>query len=197
MSKEQLMKKIDVEVAVCVKCRLWRGRKQAVPGEGGINARIMFVGEAPGRQEDLMGLPFVGAAGKLLDELLEKVELSRKEAYITNIVKCRPPGNRDPRPDEIATCTGLYLNRQVSIVHPLFLITLGRHSTRYVLSRVGVEVGGITEVQGKVYDVSPFGFSVVVVPMLHPAAALYNAKYKSLLEEDFEVLKAELERRGS
>jgi len=196
MSKEELMKEIEAEVAVCVKCRLWKRRNHAVPGDGDVDAEVMFIGEAPGRQEDLRGLPFVGAAGKLLDELLRKIGLSREKVYITNVVKCRPPGNRDPAPEEVVTCTRLYLCRQVEVVRPRFLVMLGRHSAAYVLSRVGIEVGGITRVHGKVYEISPFGFPVVAIPMFHPAAALYNVKYKGLLEEDFEVLRSLLERRG-
>jgi DNA polymerase len=196
MSKEELMKEIEAEVAVCVKCGLWKRRTRAVPGDGDVDAEVMFIGEAPGRQEDLRGLPFVGAAGKLLDELLRKIGLSRGEVYITNVVKCRPPGNRDPAPEEVATCTGLYLCRQVEVVRPRFLVMLGRHSAAYVLSRVGIEVGGITRVHGKVYEISPFGFRVIAIPMFHPAAALYNVKYKGLLEEDFEVLRSVLEKRG-
>lgn len=197
MQKEKLIEKINAEVEVCVKCKLWKRRKNAVPGDGNIDAKIMFIGEAPGRQEDLKGLPFVGAAGKLLDELLRKTGLSRREVYITNIVKCRPPGNRDPASEEIATCTGLYLIRQVQVIRPRFLMMLGRHSAAYVLSKSGIEVKGITRVHGKVYGISPFGFPVVAIPMFHPAAALYNLKYRDLLEEDFEGLKSELKKSDS
>ena len=194
MSKENLIKDINDEVLACVKCGLWKQRRHAVPGAGDIDAEIMFIGEAPGRQEDFKGLPFVGAAGKLLDELLYRVGLSRGEVYVTNIVKCRPPGNRDPASEEIATCTGLYLTRQVRVIRPRFLVMLGRHSAAFVLSKAGVKIGGITRIHGKVYEISPFGFPVVAIPVFHPAAALYNIKYKGLLEEDFEVLRSELEK---
>lgn len=196
MSKEELMEGIAAEVAVCRKCRLWRKRKRAVLGDGALDTEIMLIGEAPGRHEDLKGLPFVGAAGNLLDELLNGVGLSRMEVYVTNIVKCRPPSNRDPKLDEISTCTELYLTRQVQVIQPPFLVMLGRHSSAYVLSKVGIEVEGITRVHGKVYKISPFGFPVVAVPMFHPAAALYNVKYKSLLESDFKVLKSELRKHA-
>jgi len=192
MSKKELIREIDSEVKACVKCRLWKQRKHAVPGYGDINSAILFVGEAPGRQEDLKGLPFVGAAGKFLDDLLHRIELSREEVYITNIVKCRPPGNRDPTLDEIATCTGLYLARQVQVIRPKFLVMLGRHSANCVLSKAGIKETGITRIHGKVYEVSPFGFPVTAIPMLHPAAALYNVKYKNLLEDDFNILKAQI-----
>lgn len=196
MSKEKLIKEINETVEVCAKCGLWKGRRHAVPGDGNIDAKIMFIGEAPGKKEDLEGLPFVGAAGKLLDGLLHKIRLSRREVYITNIVKCRPPGNRDPALEEITTCSELYLTRQIQVIRPKFLVMLGRHSSDHVLSKMGIEVEGITKIHGKVYEISPFGFSAVVIPMLHPAAALYNRKYKDLLEEDFWTLKSEFEKHG-
>ncbi len=196
MSKEKLVEKINGDVVVCVQCKLWEHRRHAVPGDGDVDAKIMFIGEAPGRQEDLRGLPFVGAAGKLLDELLQSVGLSRREVYITNIVKCRPPRNREPKPDEVVTCTELYLTRQAQIIQPQFLVMLGRHSATYVLSKTGIEVNGVTGVHGKVYEISPFGFPVVAIPMFHPAAALYNLKYKVLLKEGFEVLNSELKKNG-
>ncbi|MEM2048013.1 MAG: type-4 uracil-DNA glycosylase [Candidatus Jordarchaeales archaeon] len=197
MSREESIRQINSEVVKCVRCRLWKHRKNAVPGDGDVNAKVMLIGEAPGRQEDLKGLPFVGAAGKFLDELLRTARLSRDEVYITNVVKCRPPENRDPAPDEVATCTGLYLIRQVQVIQPKYLVMLGRHSASYVLSKSGIEVEGITRVHGRVYEISPFGFPVVAIPMFHPAAALYNVKYQGLLEKDFEVLKSELEKRCS
>lgn len=196
MSKEKLIKEINAELTACVKCGLWKQRRHTVPGDGDIDAEIMFIGEAPGRQEDLRGLPFVGAAGKIFDELLHNIGLSREKVYITNIVKCRPPGNRDPAAKEIATCTGLYLARQVQVIRPRFLVMLGRHSATFVLSKAGIEIGGITKVHGKLYKISPFSFPVVAIPMFHPAATLYNIKYKDLLEEDFRVLKSELEKHG-
>ncbi len=196
MSKEKLIEKINDEVVVCVQCRLWEHREHAVPGDGDVDARIMFIGEAPGRQEDLRGLPFVGAAGKFLDELLQNVGLSRRKVYITNVVKCRPPRNRDPKPDEVATCTKLYLTRQAQVIQPQFLVMLGRHSATYVLSKAGIEVNGVARVHGKVYEISPFDFPVIAIPMFHPAAALYNKKYRGLLEEGFEVLNSALRKHS-
>jgi len=197
MSKEETIKKISAEVAACVKCELGKQRIHIVPGDGALDAEIMFIGEAPGRQEDLRGLPFVGAAGKLLDELLHKVGLSREKVYITNLLKCRPPENRDPTSKEITICSGLYLNRQVQVIHPKLLVMLGRHSAAYVLSKAGIEEGSITRIHGKVYEIDSLGVPVVAIPMFHPAAALYNPSYKGLLEEDFEVLKSELEKYDS
>lgn len=197
MLKQEMIEEINSEVEACVKCALWKHRRRSVPGDGDVDAQIMFIGEAPGRQEDLRGLPFVGAAGKFLDELLGRIGLSRGEVYITNIVKCRPPENRDPAPEEAVTCTGLYLNRQVEVIKPRVLVMLGRHSARYVLSKAGIEVQGITKIHGKVYRIDPFGFSVVAIPMFHPAAALYNIKYKGLLERDFDLLSSELQKAAA
>lgn len=194
MSKREVIAEITDEVKSCVKCRLWKCRRHAVPGDGNLDAETVFVGEAPGRREDARGVPFVGQAGKLLDEMLNGIGLSRKEVYITNVVKCRPPRNRDPRADEISTCAELYLARQVQVIHPKLLVLLGRHSAAYVLSTVGMAVEGITEIHGRVYEIAPFGFPLLALPMLHPAAGLYQAKYKQLLEDDFKVLESSLEK---
>lgn len=196
MSKARSMQKIVNEVRVCVKCPLWQGRRNAVPGEGNIEAAVMFVGEAPGYWEDVKGLPFVGAAGKVLDELLERIKLLRGNVFITNIVKCRPPENRDPRLLEVTTCTSLYLNRQVSLIQPKIIVTLGRHSTAYIFSKAGLEkVENITEFHGKVFEVNFLGFSVSVIPMYHPASILHNPIYRDKLEGDFRLLRFELEKR--
>jgi uracil-DNA glycosylase family 4 len=196
LSKVELIMKIADEISGCVKCPLWRGRKKAVPGEGKIDAKVFFLGEAPGYWEDVKGLPFVGAAGKVLDWLLESIDLSRDSVFITNIVKCRPPENRAPRSVEVETCTSLYLNRQVDLIKPEVLATLGRHSTAYILSKVGVEkVANITECRGKVYKVRFLGLPLVVMPMYHPASVLHNPKYRGGLESDFRLLKKELRKR--
>ena len=200
MSKIELMEKIASEVRVCVKCPLWKGRRNAVPGEDNIDAFVMFVGEAPGYWEDVKGLPFVGAAGKILDSLLEKIKLPRENVFITNVVKCRPPENREPEPSEIKTCTSLYLDRQIALIQPKIIVTLGRHSTAYILSKAGLEAKaseGITQLHGKVIQTEFLNLPVSVIPMFHPAAALYNLKYKDALEKDFDLLKNELKKQGS
>ena len=187
---------IAEEVRSCLKCPLWKGRKKAVPGEGDIDAKIVFLGEAPGYWEDVKGLPFVGAAGKVLDGLLESIDLPRESVFITNIVKCRPPENRDPRSVEVKTCTSLYLDRQVNLIKPKVLVTLGRHSTAYILCKIGFEkVASITECRGKAYKVRFHGLPLVVVPMYHPASVLHNPKYRDGLENDFRLLKKELRKR--
>lgn len=194
MSKQDLIKKVEAEVVVCTKCGLWRGRQNAVPGEGDINAIVMFVGEAPGYWEDVKGRPFVGAAGKFLDEMLSRIGLSRSEVYIANILKCRPPENRDPFPIEVKACTP-FLDRQIQIIKPRLIVTLGRHSTSYILSKAGFkDVEGITKLRGKVYAANVLGLRVSVIPTYHPAAALYSAKYRGGLEGDFQLLGVELEK---
>jgi len=196
LSKAELMEKIADEVRVCVKCPLWQSRRSAVPGEGNIKALVVFVGEAPGHWEDIKGLPFVGAAGKVLDGLLERIGLPRGNVFITNVVKCRPSENRAPRPLEVATCTSLYLNRQISLIQPKIIATLGRHSTAYILSKAGFEkVESIARFQGKVYDVRFLNLLVAVFPMYHPASVLHNPKYRDELERDFQLLRAELLKR--
>jgi DNA polymerase len=151
-----------------------------VPGEGPADAEILFIGEGPGFHENEQGRPFVGAAGKLLDELLAKIGLKRAEVYITNVVKCRPPGNRDPRPEEIETCSQ-YLDAQVQAISPKVIVTLGRYSmSRYLPN------AKISEVHGQAFRVK----GRLVVPMYHPAAALHQASLRPALEKDFAQLPA-------
>jgi len=193
MSKQDRMEAIEVEVKACRKCGLWKQRKNAVPGEGNLAAIVMFIGEAPGYWEDVKSRPFVGAAGKLLDEMLSRVGFSRGDVYITNVVKCRPPENRDPLPSEIKTCTP-YLDRQIKIIEPKFIVTLGRHSASYILPKAGFETESITKIHGRIYEANLLDIKVFIIPMYHPAAALYNANYRDELNRDFQLLRLELER---
>jgi len=194
MSKQELMAEIAKEIAECKKCELWKSRKNVVPGEGNVDADVMFIGEAPGYWEDVKGRPFVGAAGKLLDKLLENIGLSRNEVFIGNILKCRPPQNRDPRPDEIEACTP-YLDRQIRVIQPKIMVTLGRHSTAYIFNKVGLKFYGISKLHGRIYEVTVLDLPVVLIPMYHPAVALYNARLKDDLKMDFEVLRNVLSER--
>ncbi|MEM2168706.1 MAG: type-4 uracil-DNA glycosylase [Candidatus Bathyarchaeia archaeon] len=175
------------EVSGCKKCSLWKSRKNPVVGDGDINASIVFIGEAPGYWEDIKGKPFVGSAGRLLNEFLKKAGLSRESVYITNVVKCRPPGNRDPRPDEIKACSP-YLDRQLDLIRPRVIVTLGRHSTAYLFSRAGMGFRSISEVQGKVFDVNLWKTKVYIAPSYHPAAALYNAGLRKYIEETIKLI---------
>ena len=195
LANKRLLGAVAAEVVVCIKCDLWKGRIKAVPGVGNPESQVLFIGEAPGQSEDLKGEPFVGAAGKFLDTLLSETGFSRAEVFITNVVKCRPPRNREPRPDEIETCTP-YLNRQIGIIQPRFIVTLGSHSTAYVLSKARLPFHSITQARGRVYETSILGLKVAVFPTFHPAAALYSARYKKQLEEDFQRIRDELLKRG-
>jgi DNA polymerase len=162
------------EVLVCTKCILSQGRTHAVPGEGPEDSAIMFIGEAPGFHEDRQGRPFVGAAGKYLEELLEGIGLKRDQVYITNVIKCRPPGNRDPELDEIATCKP-YLDRQIDLIRPRVIVTLGRFSMQRYFPNAS-----ISRVHGQPKRVG----SVIYYPMFHPAAALHQPRWRSMVEED-------------
>lgn len=189
------MRAVVAEVIGCRGCELWKHRRNPVPGEGNVDAAVMFVGEAPGYWEDVKARPFVGAAGKLLDELLSEIGLSRGDIYIANILKCRPPENRDPSSDEVAACTP-FLNQQIQIIGPRLIVTLGRHATSYILSKAGFPVEGITKLHGRTFTTRLLGLQLVVIPTFHPAAALYNVKYKRGLEDDFQIIKFELEKLG-
>jgi uracil-DNA glycosylase family 4 len=167
-------------IARCPDCDLARTRTRAVPGEGPADARIMFIGEGPGFHEDKSGRPFVGAAGQFLDKLLASIGLARSEVYITNVVKCRPPNNRDPLPGEIAACRK-YLDRQIALIRPRVIVTLGRFSmSRWFPGESISRIHG----QPRVID------GVTVVPMFHPAAALHQERYRALIEADFKKLPA-------
>jgi uracil-DNA glycosylase family 4 len=195
LSGKELLDAVAAEVIVCKKCDLWKSRKKAVPGEGNPQSEIMFIGEAPGQTEDSEGKPFVGAAGKFLDTLISEPGLVRKDVFICNIVKCRPPRNREPRPAEIQACTP-YLNRQIKIIKPKFIVALGTHSTAYIFQKAGLPFSGITKGRGKFYQARILGMEVTVFPTFHPAAALYMARYKEQLTSDFNLLKQEIGKRG-
>ena len=175
MEPEKILQEIANQVAGCKSCQLNLSRKKAVPGEGPVSAEIMLIGEGPGFYENEQGKPFVGAAGKFLDELLEKAGVSRKEVFITNVVKCRPPGNRDPQPEELSAC-GAYLDRQIEAISPLIIVTLGRYSMSRFLPNVR-----ISEVHGKPAWVR----GRLIIPMFHPAAALHQPSLKTSVERDF------------
>jgi len=171
--------RLRTRIISCQKCGLCSNRTNAVPGEGSLTADIMFVGEGPGKQEDLEGRPFCGASGKLLDQLLTSIGLEREEVYITNIVKCRPPNNRDPFEDEKTTCAP-YLDAQIRLIKPLVIATLGRHALNYFLPNLQISQvhGKPLRHQGQVY-----------VPLYHPAVALYKGSMREELESDFVAIK--------
>jgi uracil-DNA glycosylase family 4 len=176
------------EASGCVRCPLHEGRTNVVFGNGNADAALMFVGEAPGHHEDLQGLPFVGRAGQLLDELLGQIGLSRKDVFVANVLKCRPPGNRDPQPEEIDTCKP-YLNRQIELIEPKVICTLGNFATK-LLTRSN---RGITAVHGRPQVHELGGRTVRVYPLYHPAAALRSTGTLGQLREDFARLPALLD----
>ena len=167
-------------VANCSKCRLAQGRTQVVFGSGGPHAELMFVGEAPGFHEDKQGIPFVGQAGKLLERLLAGIGLQREDVYIANVLKCRPPGNRDPQPDEIESCEP-HLFRQIELIEPAVIATLGNFATKLLSGRPL----GITRVHGQEQRLTIAGRNVLLYPLYHPAAALYTPAMMKVLESDF------------
>ena len=170
---------IREETLVCHKCPLVDGRTNVVFGVGDAHARVLIVGEAPGRNEDLQGEPFVGAAGKYLDELLAVAGLTRQEVYIANVLKCRPPGNRNPRVEEIEQCAD-YLRDQTRAIDPEYIVTLGNFATKFIMR---TEVG-ITRLHGTLHERGRFK----VFPVFHPAAALYDGSKREALENDFTTL---------
>jgi uracil-DNA glycosylase family 4 len=185
----QLSELYDV-VRGCKLCDLSKGRTLAVPGEGPETARVMFIGEAPGYHEDRQGRPFVGAAGQFLQELLGRAGLRREDVYICNVIKCRPPQNRDPLPEEIEACRP-YLDRQIELIQPGVIVTLGRFSmARYFPNQ------SISRVHGQHKRLGDTWY----MPMFHPAAALHQPRYRSMIEEDFQklaTLLAEVERANA
>jgi uracil-DNA glycosylase len=167
-------------VAGCERCALARTRTQVVFGSGSPTADLMFVGEAPGFHEDKQGVPFVGAAGKLLGKLLEGIGLSRDDVWVCNVLKCRPPGNRDPLPEEIESCEP-HLWRQIELIQPTLIATLGNFATKLLSGKPA----GITQVHGRAQEVVLGGNAVTLYPIFHPAAALYTPRMLQVLEEDF------------
>lgn len=172
---EMDMSELAAQVRRCTRCILSKSRVKAVPGEGPEHPKIMFIGEGPGFHEDQQGRPFVGAAGQFLEELLKLIGLKREEVYITNVVKCRPPGNRDPQPDEIEACRP-YLDRQIELLKPKVVVTLGRYSMARAFPNAK-----ISQIHGQPRKIG----GILYIPMYHPAAALHQPSLRRTVEEDF------------
>lgn len=186
MSTGSELAAVAAEVSACTDCKLHLSRKLAVPGEGPDNAELMFVGEGPGFHENEQGRPFVGAAGNFLEELLASIGMSREEVFITNIVKCRPPGNRDPQAAEIQACSD-YLERQISALDPKVVVTLGRFSMARFFHNAR-----ISNIHGKAQRIG----GRLVVPMYHPAAALHQPSLRQTIQRDFASLPDLIGRAG-
>lgn len=185
------LREYSEHVASCTKCALAQGRTQVVFGSGSPDADLMFVGEAPGFHEDQQGVPFVGQAGKLLDKLLAGIGMTRADVFVANVLKCRPPGNRDPLPDEIAACEP-HLFRQIELIEPKLVATLGNFATKLLSG----SPTGITRVHGHPQEVTLGTRTVTLYPIYHPAAALYTPSMLKVLEEDFARIPELLDRVG-
>ena len=187
MTAADAIETLNTRICGCQRCSLWETRRLAVPGEGPIDAEVMFIGEAPGVNEDRQGRPFVGQAGAFLEELLQAAGLTRAEVFICNVLKCRPPGNRDPLPTEIESCRD-YLDEQIRLIDPLVIVTLGRFSmSRYFPNQTISRIHGQSrEIEGRTY-----------VPMYHPAAALHQQRLRETILNDFATLPGLLERARS
>lgn len=180
MSKRGQLSKLNELMKNCSRCSLRSGCKQVVPGAGSSDAKILFIGEGPGQKEDELGVPFVGAAGKFLDEMLTSIKLKREGVYIANVVKCRPPENRDPLPDEVSACWP-WLLAQIKIIQPKLIVTLGRHSMERFLPNQKISLLHGTLVLKTIPEIGRLNFYT----LYHPAAALYNGSMRATLLKDF------------
>jgi uracil-DNA glycosylase family 4 len=178
---------IENEIKICMRCSLSKTRKNPVPGDGNVTTGIMLIGLGPGYHENLEGKPFVGAAGKFLDELLKLAGLDRGAVYITNVIKCYLPDNK-PKEDQIETC-GSYLDRQIETIKPRVIFTLGNIATAYIFQKFGITLQGIGKIHGQVFKTSNLFLQARIIPMFHPASALYNPKMKETLRKDWERIK--------
>jgi len=183
--KQSLLDEIAAEIRSCTLCPLHKTRTNAVPGEGPADAKIMFIGEAPGREEDIQGRPFVGPAGRYLNQLLALAGLSREQVFITNIVKCRPPGNREPRSEEATACRP-YLDGQIATICPRVICLLGRPATAALLDPSAT----MSRVHGQTFDRD----GIIYIPLYHPAAALHNQRLGPVLNDDFKRLRSFFQR---
>ncbi|NJK79934.1 MAG: uracil-DNA glycosylase [Chloroflexaceae bacterium] len=178
-SEQETLQTLAAQISQCTLCALHQGRIRAVPGEGPADAELMLIGEGPGYHENRQGRPFVGPSGQFLDELLATARLRRQDVFIANVVKCRPPDNRDPLPNEVDTCTSTYLHKQIELIDPKVIVTLGRYSMALFFPKEK-----ISKIHGQPRRIG----GRLIVPMIHPAAALHQPKNRALIEEDFRRL---------
>ena len=191
MSKNESLDKIEYLVKKCKKCSLHKTRFNTVFGEGFFNARIIFIGEAPGRNEDERGRPFVGRAGKIFDEMLECIGLRRNDVYISNILKCRPPKNRNPSKIEIKNCSE-YIEKQIEIIKPDIIAPMGNYAITYIFNKFKLKLEKISKIHGIIYSVNSFSKKLKIIPIYHPAAAIYRKNIKNILLKDFQNIKKNL-----
>jgi len=180
MGKKEEIKKLNNQIRNCKKCRLWKNRTNAVPGEGNINSKIMFIGEAPGAKEDKLGKPFVGISGRFLDKLFKQNKLKRKDIFITSVVKCRPFKNRNPKPDEVSVCIKNYLFKQINLIKPKIIVLLGNIALKALLNKKKMN-----EVHGKIFIKNKIKY----IPTFHPAAGMRFPKIRKKMIEDFKTLR--------
>jgi len=186
--KIQKIERLRKQISTCERCRLHKTRTHTVPGEGSVDATLLFIGEAPGRNEDLKGKPFVGRAGDVFDKLLNSVGLTREEIYLCNILKCRPPENCAPLSDEVQACVGS-LDIQIKTVNPQVIATLGKYATTYIFEKFGLSQSNISSVHGKVFDIETPAGPKKIIPLFHPAVATYDPNKIDILLKDFEIFK--------
>ncbi len=191
-NKETLMEELSKEINNCKKCKLYETRNKPLVGDGSVDAGILVIGESPGYNEDLQGKAFVGEAGKILDQLLNLINLTRSQIYITNILKCHPPKNHNPTRTEINSCVD-YLYKQIEIIKPKIIITLGKFATKEIFDKFNLEFTRISDLHGKIFN-KKTGYGIIkVIPMYHPAVACYHTEMFQTLKKDFEELKTILE----
>lgn len=191
----EAVRQLNSDITTCTRCRLSLTRANAVPGEGPVPSELFFIGEAPGRNEDLRGRPFVGRAGTVLENLLGTIGLQRDSVFITSIVKCRPPENRVPRKDEIAACEG-YLQKQMDLTAPTILVPMGRLASELVFFHFGLPDIPIGHIHGQLVHAGPFHRELSIFPVYHPAAVTHNPPLKGIIFEDFRVLGRIIEEKG-
>jgi len=183
------LERLSYQIKNCNKCPLHKNRKNAVPGEGNWKNKIMIIGEAPGFNEDEQGKPFVGKAGKLLNEFLSSIGKRRVDVFITNVVKCRPPNNRQPEEEEIRICTSLYLDKQIEFIKPKIIVCLGNVSANYIFKKFGLKFESMNKSHGKVFSVSNLFIQTKIIATYHPAAILRNQNLMAIAKSDWEIVK--------
>ncbi len=192
-SKTGLMNSLAEEIKECKKCDLYKTRNKPLVGDGSGDVEILVIGESPGYYEDLQGRAFVGESGKILDQLLDLVNLKRKDIYITNVLKCRPPRNHNPNRQEIDACVG-YLHRQIEIIKPKIILTLGKFASKEIFVRFKLDFSRISEIHGRLFEAETSFGKIKIIPLYHPAVACYHNEMLDVLKEDFLKLSSLIEK---